>query len=56
MVGPLETKDSTKITEYLAMIGESKSSWCETYKNLLEDYVRVKGVKSNNKNWKREIK
>ena len=30
MAGPLETKDSTKITESLAMIGESQSSWSKT--------------------------
>ena len=36
------------------MVGESKSSWTITYKKLLEDNIRVHGVKSENKYSKRK--
>ena len=39
-----------------AMIGEKRSSWVVTCKKLLEDNIRVHGVKSFNKNSKRETK
>jgi len=38
------------------MIGEKGSSWVVTCKKLLEDNIRVHGVKSFNKNSKRETK
>ena len=38
------------------MIGEKGSSWVVTYKKLLEDNIREHGVKSFNKNSKRETK
>ena len=39
-----------------AMIGEKISSWVATCKTLLEDDIRVHGVKSYNKHSKRETK
>ena len=38
------------------MIGEKISSWVATCKTLLEDDIRVHGVKSYNKHSKRETK
>ena len=38
------------------MIGEKGSSWTVTCKTLLEDNIRVHGVKSYNKHSKRETK
>ena len=54
MIDTLEPFDCTKIMEAHAMVGESKSSWTITYKKLLEDNIRVHGVKSENKYSKRK--
>ena len=55
MVGTLEAEDSTKIMEAHAMVGDSKSSGEITYKKLLEDNIRLHGVKSEGKYSKREM-
>ena len=39
-----------------AMIGNNKSSWAVTCKILLEDNIRMQGVKSYSKSNKREAK
>ena len=54
MVGTLEADDCKKIMNAHAMIGEKGSSWAITCKKLLEDNIRVHGVKLYNKYSNRE--
>ena len=49
MVEMPEAEDSTKRMKAHAMVGESKLSWATTYKELLEDNIRVHEVKSYKK-------
>ena len=49
MVEIPEAEDSTKRMKAHAMVGESKLSWATTYKELLEDNIRVHEVKSYKK-------
>ena len=56
MVGTPEADDCKKIMNAHAMIGEKGSSWAITCKKLLEDNIRVHGVKLYNKHSKRETK
>ena len=51
-----EADDSTKRTESHGIVGDSKSSWIIECKKLLEDNIRVYGVKSKNKYSKRLAK
>ena len=46
----------TKKVDAHAMIGEKVSSWAGTCQKLLEEYIRVHGVKLYNKHSKRETK
>ena len=56
MVGTPEADDCKQRMDAHAMIGEKVSSWVVTCKQLLEDKIRVHGVKSYNKHSKRETK
>ena len=56
IVGTPEAEDCKKIIDAHAMIREKGSSWTVTCKNLLENNIRVHGVKSYNKHNKRETK
>ena len=56
MVGTPEADDCEKRMDAHAMIGKKGSSWAVTCKKLLEDSIRVHGVKSYNKHSKREKK
>ena len=64
MVGTPEAGDCIKRMDTHAMIGEKRSSWAVTCKKLLEDDIRVHGIKSDknntankkqNKRWKNNI-
>ena len=54
MIGTPEADDSTKRMDAHAMIGDIKSSWAVTCKNLLEDNIREQEFKSYKKFNKRE--
>ena len=56
MVGTPEVDDSTKRMKSRAIVEDKKSSWVVTCKKLLEDNIRVHGVKYCNKHGKRETK
>ena len=54
MIGTLDIEDSTKIIKVHIMIGDSRSSWAEECKIVLEYNIRVRRVESNNNYKKRE--
>ena len=56
MIGTPEADDSTKRMDAHVMIGDIKSSWAVTCKQLLEENIRVRGFKSYKKYNKREAK
>ena len=56
MIGTPEADDCKKRMDVHAMIREKVSSWVVTCKKILEDNIRVHGVKSYNKHSKQETK
>ena len=56
MVGTPEADGYKKRLDAHEMIGEKRSSLAITCKKLLEDNIRVHGIKSHNKHSKRETK